>query len=495
MKWVVSGKEMTTYDKNTSNVLGIAPEILMEQAATAFVRRFQALDFVDCKMRIVVLCGSGNNGGDGFAIARQLHLLQRNVVLLVPKEADAKSLCRKQHKICKELGISEISLAEITPQDLCIDGIFGTGLSRDVEEPFVSIFTRVQELGCKVVAIDIPSGISCENGMVLGQALPADATITFSFLKRGHILYPGRTLSGKVYVESIDITEKSFLEKTPTCILPEAEDFQHLPKRKPDGHKGTFGQVLVVGGSLNMAGAAYFSSLAAYRTGAGIVKILSDEENRSIYQSILPEAIFLPYKHGKLEEKTVIQAVQEADAIVLGPGLGRDDFAEKLFSCVFKSASVPLVIDADGLRILANHLEWLRIPHVDCILTPHMGEMSALTELPIGYLKENPISTVQDLSNDLNCIVVRKDACTVTGIPYEKLYLNQFGNEGMATAGSGDILSGVIAGHLAQGLSPKDAALFGVYQHSAAGDFAKKNQSSSSIMARDILECLKYLDC
>ena len=491
LEYLVTGKEMKLLDQNTSEYFKVPEEVLMEQAAGSFVRELLLLK-KNIKS-VLIVCGMGNNGADGIAAARLLN--QSGVyaaVFLVGQTQKASKLHKMQMEIYRAYCMPEASeLSEA--YDVVVDAVFGIGLSRAITGETEKVLETLNSFKKPYkVALDISSGISADTGELLGTAFLADVTITFSFAKVGQLLSPGYEYSGKLVVSPMGITKASFLDKKPKYAALTEEDLQHLPVRKENSNKGTYGKLLVVAGSESMAGAAYFSAKSAYAAGCGVVKVLTAEHNRNILLGKVPEAIVATY--GKsLDKKQVIDAINWADAIVIGPGIGRSDIAKELLALVMNNASVPVVFDADALNLISEDVDFLLRPHVDYIVTPHLGEMARLTGNAISYIKANLLETAQDFAAQYNVTCVLKDFHTVTAVPYGLSYVNLSGNNGMATAGSGDVLAGIIGSFLAQGLSAERAASLGVYVHGVSGDLARKKQGVIALMADDIVEGLKLL--
>ena len=524
MQYLLNAREMKQIDKNTIEVFGVPSLVLMERAALRVVEMIKK-EAADAKKTLVV-CGTGNNGGDGMAVARMLYLEGNDVeVWLIGNPEKCSEETKKQYDILKAYGIPvveqkegfceqfyaqkpdvEEKQAEIQTQiqrqtqiqaqtqtayTLIIDALFGIGLPRNVEGIHREAIEEMNRLEGTKIAIDIPSGIHADSGAVMGNCFYADHTVTFAYNKTGLWLYPGADAAGQIHIADIGITKESFLEKEPQMLMPQAEDLTRLPKRKADSNKGTYGKVLVIAGSEEMSGAAYFSAKAAYLSGCGLVKVFTHEKNRTMLTTRLPEAIPVTYDGKKNLKESLIAAVQWADVLVLGPGLGCSDTARQIVKLTIQTAAVPIIVDADALNLLSEELEILKGPHTDLIVTPHLGEMSRLVDMPIEYIKKNILMTAQDFSREYNVICVLKDARTITSIPYGKTYVNTSGNHGMATAGSGDVLTGIIAGFLAGGLTPEEAAVFGVYVHGLSGDAMVEKTGYYSLMAEDILDGIK----
>lgn len=496
MRYLVTGKEMTLLDKNTSEHFFVPSQVLMEQAAMVFVR--ELLSFHVQLNKVLVVCGNGNNGGDGLAIARLLN--QQNIMTSVylcndERGTNKQSLYEMQKKIYRAYGFSEIGeLNANDSYDLVIDAIFGTGLSRQIDGAVYKVIEYMNRMNAWKVAVDISSGVSADNGEVLGIAFQADHTFTFSFEKIGQYIWPGSAACGCIRVLPIGITESSFLDRKPQYAVLEDVDYAMLPKRIEHSNKGSYGKLLVIAGGTNMAGAAYFSAKAAYRMGVGLVKILTSEDNRLSLQTMLPEAILSTY--GKtLDEKQLVEDLKWADAVVFGPGIGTGNFSKILLHKVLHNISVPLLIDADGLNLLAEEPELLLKPHMDIIVTPHLGEMARLNKETVSLIQTRLVETAQEFAMRYDVICVLKDSNSIVSVPYQTTYLNLSGNHGMATAGSGDVLSGVIGSLLAQGVRPDTAAPLGVYIHGKAGDAARDIIGARAMIASDIIDALSGILC
>lgn len=493
MRYLVTGKEMQYLDEMTSTHYGVSPELLMEQAAMQFVR---TLTEQKQPCRVLVVCGFGNNGGDGIAIARLLRQASYDATIYFPlpwNEKKASKLCKMQYEIYQKYGYPIAPMIAATDSyDLVIDAIFGTGLKREVTGSYEEAILTINEMKAERIAVDIPSGISADTGEVLHAAVRADQTITFSFGKVGQFLAPGSEYSGRVIIVPVGITKESFLEKKPHFAYLEKKDFSLLPKRPMNSHKGTYGKLLLVAGNKDMAGAAVFAAKAAYRTGVGMVKILTHENNRNSILSQVPEAILITYKE-QPDPANVIENLKWADAVVMGPGMGTDSTAQKILSFVMEHTAVPILLDADALNIISTDTGILLRPHTDMVVTPHIGEMARLTNGTVSYTKSRYLEVAKDFAQTYDVVCVLKDARTVTAVPYGMSYLNLSGNQGMATAGSGDVLSGIIGALLAMGVAAKTASPLGVFLHGCAGDLIAERIGKRGLMASDIINGLKIL--
>lgn len=505
MKYAVSAAQMKEMDRHTIEAVGIPACVLMEKAGMAAAER--AKELFSREDRLLAVCGYGNNGGDGIVVARILHQAGYQVaVFMVGDGTHATRETRRQLRIAKNLGISVMRKAEPDEYTGIIDAVFGIGLSRPVTGELRTLFGKINASGAKVLSIDIPSGVCADNGTILGIAVKAVMTVTFGWQKVGCLLYPGADYAGKIYVE--DIGFAGFTEP-PSRFYFDERPSALLPVRKKDAHKGSCGKVLVIAGSKNMSGAAYFAASAAYRMGAGLVRVVTASENREVLQRQLPEAVLTTYEvsDGTLAAESVEQikeAVIWADVILLGPGIGTGAAGASLVNYVIANCTVPLVIDADAITVLSRmvsekvpaeqgisgRLNYIaELLPAGTILTPHKKELSVLTGIPLAELVAGLLESSAACTQQNELIYVKKDARTIVSFG-ESDYINVTGNSGMATAGSGDVLAGMIAGLLAQGESKRMAAMSGCYLHGMAGDVAAARKGMRSMLASDILEAI-----
>ena len=487
--YLVTASEMRQYDNNTIERIGIPACVLMERAALAAVHKIEAY----CRdkktgRQVLIMAGMGNNGGDGLAVGRILTERGYRVeVWCVGNAEKASGQWEQQKKILEHYPVEWSEKPKTQSYDVLVDALFGVGLSRKVEGCFaeaVGLFGTME--GWKL-ALDVPSGIDSDTGQICGCAVQADQTVTFGFCKRGLVLYPGCEYAGEVETVDIGISEESFFGRKPEMyayvgLVPEL-----LPKRKKDGNKGTFGKVLLVAGSENMAGAAVLAAKAAYRMGAGMVKVITPAQNRTILQETVPEALY-----GTMENMK--EGMEWADVIAIGPGLGKGAAALEALSEVILESDKSLLIDADGLNLLAEQpslresLAAQGKKGRNVILTPHVGELSRLMGRTIGDCKQNVALCGIELAAELHAVVAAKDARTMVCGEGHPVCVNLSGNHGMATAGSGDVLAGIIGALLAQGLNAFEAASLGVYIHGMAGDAVTEKIGAYSCMAGDIAE-------
>lgn len=500
MKYLVTGNEMKEYDSNTIEILGMSYLVLMERAALVTVE--EIVRRRGGGNRILVVAGCGNNGGDGLAVGRILALAGRKVTfVLIGDRAGCSAGTERQIVILEKYGFPIQSKIEKGEYDIIVDGLLGIGLSREISAEYaeaVDIINRYGTEGAFVCSVDIPSGIHAGTGAVLGMAVRADLTVSYGFAKRGHFLYPGSDYGGELAVRDIGITEHSFRGKRPELFTYDGLADVRLPVREKSGNKGTFGKVLLIAGHESMAGACELAGRGCLRTGAGMLGIVTHESNRVILQETLPEAMVGTYETtSTLEDirETVGRWLQWAGCIIIGPGLGRNEQSEMLLRTVLTESELPLVMDADAITLLGQSEELQQVfsgqRSRGRILTPHRKEFAVLAGCRVEEVPKADFQVIRAMAEKLRCTLVCKDARTyVCQADRGEAYLNTSGNSGMATAGSGDVLAGVIGGLLAQGTEVFAAACMGVHLHGLAGDHAAGQKSEYGVIASDIVEAI-----
>lgn len=487
MNILVDSRQMKLCDSNTIHHFKVPSMVLMERAACSVVQEIKKQ--MPAGSRVLLVCGTGNNGGDGLAAGRILRQQGYRVTLVMPGDlSKASEETARQLEICKAYGMEILKEIPKETAEVVVDALFGIGLSRVLEGTYYKIVEQMNEMDAYKIAIDIPSGIHADTGEVMGTAFRAAVTVTFGFCKLGIRLYPGAEYAGRIEVADIGITSESFLGEPFVNYELEPEDLQQLPKRKNYSNKGSYGKVLVVAGHKNMAGAAFLSAKAAYVTGAGLVKIYTEEANRQIIQQLLPEAVLETYEPKQEWRESLKDSLDWADVIVAGPGMGTDKKAEEIIKVILEYAKVPVVLDADGLNITARHKEWLQETEASVIITPHLSEMSRLVQKSIISIQKQLLQVAREFAEEYNVVCVLKDARTITALPDGRAYINTSGNNGMATAGAGDVLTGVLAGLMAQRMKPEKAASIGVYLHGSGGDCILSQTGNYGMMAQDIIE-------
>lgn len=488
MQLWVNAAQMKAADQYTIQKLGVPSLELMEHAAQACVQVLED-EKVDLS-HVCVVCGSGNNGGDGFAIAR---ILQNNrysveTFCVGNPEHYTEETQEQMHRLQECGGKITYGMPQEDSYSVVIDAVFGVGLSRKVEGRYRQVIEQMNRMRGTKFAVDIPSGLSATTGCILGCAFKADYTVTFQLKKIGLELSQGRAIAGRVIVPDIGISTDSICEDQEIVRTAGKDIYRKmLPDRPEDSNKGTYGRLLVIAGSKGMAGAAYLNAHAAYMTGAGLVRIYTFSDNREILQTLLPEAIITTYEEYNKEE--LLSLLTWADSVCIGSGLGMSRLSEKILKTVIEYVKVPCLIDADGLNLLAENNNYLnQMAERRFVITPHMKEMSRLTDTPVKELKADRIQILKDFISRYRITCVLKDSRTLIASEEKGIRMNLTGNSAMAKAGSGDVLAGVISGWMVQGKETEDAAELGTYIHGLSGDLAKFEKGVYSVMARDLIE-------
>lgn len=486
MQYIVTKKEMQAIDAYTMDKIGIPSAVLMERAALSVVEEIERLNVSHGRVLIVV--EGGNNGGDGLAVGRIL--LERGYkvdIYYIGGFEKVSQGFQQQWSILHHMGVRFRKTIPNKEYAVIVDGIFGVGLSREVQGVQKKAIEAMNHMDAIKVAIDIPSGIDATTGEVLGTAFYADYTVTFGLKKLGMFFLDGIDACGTVICKPIGFPAQAVAYVKPMIYAYDNSDLDKLPKRVNNSNKGTYGRVAVIAGSKNMSGAAFLCSKAAYSTGAGLVKIYTHESNRTILQSQLPEAVMMTYDDYEGALACIEDALQWATVIVVGPGLGVDTVSERMLYELLMNAEVPMVVDADALNILSNNIELLRTSSVQIIMTPHMKEMSRLIQRPVEEIAKNRFAIAREFAKKMQVTLVLKDAKSIATNGGQQTYMNLAGNNGMSTGGSGDVLAGIIAGMLAGGLTLADAARMGTYVHCRAGDLAAEHKGNYAMLASDII--------
>ncbi|MDR3085005.1 MAG: NAD(P)H-hydrate dehydratase [Christensenellaceae bacterium] len=484
MPYALTPAQMREEERRAIEEIGIGGLLLMERAALALAARLKERG----AREVFAVCGPGNNGGDGLALARLLHLdgLRVSVRLLVPPES-LKGDARKNAEILRNLGVLlDAPWPERRPE-IVVDAVFGTGLSRAPQGVLGEAIERINgygRLGSFVLAVDIPSGVDGATGLAPGSAVQADETLSFGFLKLGHCFFPGRELSGRALAAAIGLpgpaAKEGFLS-----ILNDEEAAALLPKRPRNGHKGLFGHGLLVAGSKGMAGAALLSASAALSGGIGLLSCAADEKNVvPILQSGAPGALTLPLSAEEDPSAAIRAAAEGKSAAAIGPGLGRSPFAFSALRALWE-APLPLLIDADGLNLLAAHAREFGLRGAETLLTPHPGEARRLLGRELGH----PLADAEALSREFGATVLLKGASSVVASPDGRKAVNLSGSSALSRGGSGDVLTGLLLALLAQGLGAFDGARLGAYLHGRAAERLAKEGSERSMGILELARC------
>ena len=509
--WLLTADAMRRLDRTTIERGHATGEELMERAGAAVVRAMEQRYGPMLALRVLVLCGTGNNGGDGFVAARLLRA--RGAVpraLVLGERARIQGEARVHLERMEREGVTasdvtseealERQIAPVDGWDFALDALLGTG-ARGAPEGLlaagVQALRDLDDRGTRVVAVDLPTGVASDTGAVARRAVRADLTVTFGAPKRAHYLYPARAFTGALEVADIGLLPPPPGNPDFTVEVASPEDMAaRVPVRDPRAHKRSVGQVLVIGGSTGLTGAVALAARGATRAGAGYVQVMVPASLNDILEIKLTEEMTLPAAEGRARTLALaalddaLERAAHAGALVLGPGLSRDPEALEFARAVALRAAAPAVVDADGLNAFEGAADRLREAAGPRVLTPHVGEMARLTGLPPAGLEAERIDQPRVWAERWNAVVVLKGAPTVIAAPDGRTQVNATGNPGMATAGSGDVLGGAIAALIAQGLAPFDAACLGCYVHGRAGDRVAASRGQQGISAGDIAEAL-----
>ena len=528
---IATSEEMQRIDRTAIETYGIAGTVLMERAGLRVVARINELFFQGTEQRvpgtdknrgrkIIVFCGGGNNGGDGLVIARVLHNQGREVEAYVTvNPASLKGDAKINYRAAGKYGVVIRPVSYflkhyrscVTCNCLIVDALLGTGLRKEVRASLADVIGKINRMSAPVVSVDIPSGICSDTGQIMGCAIKAQFTVTFGLPKRGHFLYPGAEFAGQLFIEEIGFPRKLIESEKIRINLVQKEDVSSLlPVRPKYSHKGTYGHVLIVAGSKGKPGAALMAAKACFRTGAGLVTIGIPETLLSTFQSRVTEEMILPLPdtgNGTLSYRAADSILdflkKTGNVLAIGPGLSPDSELSKLLNVLIRESGVPIVIDADGLNAIADNVYVLKKSSVPVILTPHPGEMTRLLKKESGgrnqssgatglreKIEKDRINIALTFARKTKTYLVLKGVPTVTSTPQGEAFINSTGNPGMATAGSGDVLTGMISAFLAQGMSPADASVMGVFLHGVAGDIIAEKKSQQSLTASDIIKAI-----
>lgn len=479
---------------------GITALRLMENAGSAAVRFIRTVQNPE-KLPCTVICGRGNNGGDGFVAARRLRDAGADAAVILACGRPTTGEAREMYDRLGALDIPVMDYASeparcfmrIVHSRLVVDAVFGTGFHGRVEGPLAALFEKISSGGAPVFALDMPSGANADTGAVAGACIRADYTVTFGACKAGQLLAPAVDFCGRLVPVAIGIPEEAFPAGGVPELLTAADIREKLPIRARTANKGSFGRVTCICGSRTMSGAAYMSAMGAARDGAGIVVLAAPRGIQPILAGKLAEVMVTPLPEtpaGSLSLAAIgplRELAGRSTAVVLGCGLTRDPETSLLVQRLLRELKCPVVLDADGINAAAGHMNVLREASAPLILTPHPGEMARLTGQSIAQVNRDRIRTAADFAAEYGVTLVLKGANTVVAGPDGRVCINPTGNPGMARGGSGDILAGMIGGLAAQGLSPFDAACCGVYIHGAAGDRCAERLSQYGMLPTDML--------
>lgn len=486
-------------DKLTTGKYGIPGLVLMENAgrATADV----LLDNFAYAMKVAVFAGGGNNGGDGFVIAR--HLISEGLDVDTYTVSDPKKYrgdALTNYKALKNIGgnIIELnnSLRKYKQADVIVDALFGTGLDREVTGFYKKLIEFINSQGVPTIAVDIPSGLDSNSGHPLGTAVLADITVTFVLPKLGISIYPGVEYAGEIYVA--DIKTPKFLEdEIPYELLTSESVDGILAPRYEDTHKGTYGHLFILAGSPGKSGAAALSALGAQRSGTGLVTVGVPKSLNPIMEQKTTEAMTEPLPETDLEtfglvsiDRAIEISNEKKTAIAIGPGISTSNETREFLYEIIRNSELPMVIDADALTLIGDNPDVLNEAKAPVILTPHPGEMSRLAGISTEEVQADRIGVTLNFSSRYHVYLVLKGARTIISTPEGELFINTTGNAGMASGGMGDVLTGIIGGFLAQRIDPADSCKLGVFAHGLAGDLVAEQSGEAGMIASDVANTL-----
>ena len=504
MKAIVSGSQMRQIDSDAIEEIGIPGAVLMENAGKAILNAMDKSE-INSGDNILILCGKGNNGGDGYVLARHLHNRGKSVkVIVLSDKKDLKGDALLNYKILQKIGVLTRHLpkpkelyTDIQTSDVIIDAILGTGLKGAVHEDLEEIFLRVNQSKALIIAVDIPSGCLADKAKPDGSTIIADLTVTMGYKKISQCFSPTREICGKL--EVADISFPGMLEDAlpfwEVDLKTASSQLQFL-QREPDSYKHREGKLLVIAGSIGMTGAAYLSCLSAMRSGCGMVILAIPESLNNIMETKLSECMTLPLPEkskGVLDVDKSIDKLQEkinwCNSIMMGPGLGLSVEMKELTKRVCLETNKPLLLDADSINHIAGDYEKLSDRNSETVLTPHVGEYQNLFKTEVPTIGEEVFLQIQGFSKKCKSVIHLKGAPSITANS-DGVMVNNSGNSILATAGSGDVLSGVVAAFMARGLRGYDAMCLGAYMHGLCGDLAKETISSEGCIAEDFVDLL-----
>jgi len=492
--------EMRALDRTAIEEYGIVEELLMENAGQAAY--FVLLKEFGIKNKnFIVFCGVGNNGGDGFVVARKIHSSGGTVkVFILGDRGKFKGAAKINLNIVSRLPVQvrrlesiEAIKTDVAHCDGIVDAILGTGITRDVRELYRDVIELINGSGKTVFSIDIPSGVHGDTGKVMGAAVKADYTVTFGLPKIGNMLFPGYDLCGKLYVSHISFPPSMY---NADSLQVEINQPAKLSPRDKNGHKGDFGQVLFIAGASSYFGAPYFAAHSFLKAGGGYSRLAAPASITPFIANKGSEIVFAPQSEtssGSIalqNKRALLELAERMDMVILGPGLSLEEETQQLSRELASEIDKPLLIDGDGITALCKDLQIIQERKAETTLTPHLGEMSRITKMSVREIDANKIDVLQHTAGELNATIVLKGAHSLIGYPDGRVFINMSGNSGMATAGSGDVLTGTIAAMFGLGLPLQDAARKGVFIHGLSGDLAAQDKGQDGLTAQDILDYL-----
>ena len=505
---VVTAKIMRAIDRRAINDLGIPGITMMENAGVGVTRELQKR-FPDLSQKkIFIFCGTGNNGGDGFVIARHLFNLGSEVIVLLAGklselQGDTKINANSAQKIGTQ--IDELNIDNLNNHDhkirhcnIIIDALFGTGLNRPVSgfmEKVIGKINQFEKFKKFIISVDINSGVDSNSGQLIGPHVKSDLTLALAYLKQSHLLHPSAGIMQEVQLIDIGVPKKATEGQNIEVHLSTNEDIKsYFQKRDPNSHKGNYGHVLVLAGSSGKEGAAGLTALAVLRSGAGLCTLALPKSSQKVMHPMEVMTVPLPEtSNGSLSihaKKSILDLLNDKSVVAIGPGISTDPETVTLIREILPKIRCPLVLDAEALNALSFHKDLLQKLLPETVLTPHPKEMSRLIGISTEEIQKNRLQITSMFSCDNSLTLVLKGSPSLIGFSDGSIVINPTGNPGMATGGSGDVLTGIIAGLIAQGLSSPEASIAGTYIHGQTGDHFANSESQTTLIAGDLLRCL-----
>lgn len=504
---VVTAEQMREMDRLTIQEHGVPSLTLMERAGECITEAILENFRPAAKKGVLVVVGKGNNGGDGFVVAR--FLKQKRIPCEVVFLGMRAQLTRDAAHNCRAFERLKGKVAEVTPgalevlagklpgKGLLVDAILGTGIRSEVRGLYAEAISLMNASGVPILAVDIPSGLDSDRGTPLGEAIQAEMTVSLGYAKLGEVIHPGIEFVGALVVGDIGIDPAAVAKVRPAVELLTREEVGSLvPHRQADTHKGSYGHLLVLAGSRGKTGAAVLACRAAQRSGAGLVTLAAPRSLNSIFATLLVESMTELLRENSAEEMEELTAqewsrlLERKSALVFGPGIGVTDATRNTLRWLLRHLPMPWVIDADGLNNLSLDIERLKNARTPPVLTPHPGEMARLIGQTTAVVNQDRVGIAREFATKHRCYVVLKGARSVIATPDGKIYINPTGNPGMASGGMGDVLAGMLGALLAQGFNPADAMKLGVFLHGFVGDRVADEKGEIGLIASDIIEGL-----
>lgn len=498
MKKVLTSLQMQNIDKYCIEHLNIPSSLLMENAGYELFKSIYEKTGLNLRTKILFICGKGNNGGDGFVAARHAVIKKLNInILSIAKPENMSKDTLLNHNVLRNftdiLYLDDLNLKYteelINNHDIIIDAIFGTGLSNTIKEPYSQIIEFINRSNNYVVSADIPSGICSNSGKILGNAVKSNKTVTFAAHKLGMFMYPAVEYCGNIVVGEISIPHNVLNHEKHNINLI-TEDFikNNIPKRIENSHKNSYGKCLVIAGSRLMPGAAFLSAKPVMKTGCGYCTLVTSQDRLSNSFGFMPECVFFDAELERQNIDRIVEEIKKNTSIVIGPGITDSENTVEFISSFIKKINdiiIPVIFDADALNCISK-LENVRLPEMS-VLTPHPKELSRLLKVELSEINDNRVKYARALSEKYNCITVLKGANTIISDKTGNIYINPTGNSALATAGTGDVLSGILGGFTAQNKDILNMVIVSVYLHGKAGEIASKKSNEYSVTAMDVI--------